>query len=252
MGDLSTYCVTTLPAESIDEAAKLMALAFSDSPAYNFIFQGDINYRKDSLTWLFQKNLNLIQRRHPSALKGVFDGEDSNNKLIACCMWTPSSHVKLSKWDMISAGLWLVPFKFGIATLRRFFQVTDQMESGEKDFFSLSSENSTFVMLERMAIHPDFQGQGLGTKYLKSLLSETNIPIRLVTQEHRNVTFYERLGFVVVGQKEMEAHPAPSKNADDDHNDRRFTLTFWFMVRDPPIGLSSDDSYLEFTVSGDQ
>mmetsp|Transcript_15462 Transcript_15462/g.27321 ORF Transcript_15462/g.27321 Transcript_15462/m.27321 type:complete len:238 (+) Transcript_15462:71-784(+) len=234
--DLSTQ---TLPAYAINEAAKVMAMAFSDSPAYNFIFQGDPTYRLGALEWFFEKNLRLIQRRCPSALKGVLDIE---GKVIACFLWTPSSHVKVSTWDMIiTAGLWQLPFKFGLATLKRLLQTVGHIESGERDFFSASfseGNSSDFIMLERMAIRPDFQGRGLGTKCLKSMIIKTEdpIPIRLLTQEHRNVAFYKRLGFGVVGEMEMMSH--------NDRNDHGFTTLFtsWFMIREPPVGLPSDDS----------
>ena len=230
-----------LPVNKIDEAAKLMADAFSNSPGYTFIFQHDAEYRRKALEWLFQRNLILIQRRCPSSFRGVLDESD---KLIACFLWTHSSHANISTWDMIKAGMWQIPFRFGTSTLSRLLYAMEHMDQGELDCFqdcvsegkddsnlksdvstkSSSSLHSTnpkpFVRLERMAVHTDYQGKGLGSKVLRSVISETKIPMRLETQEQRNVRFYERVGYRVVGEV---------KACEDDD---MYMFTSWFMTRD--------------------
>mmetsp|Transcript_48488 Transcript_48488/g.71877 ORF Transcript_48488/g.71877 Transcript_48488/m.71877 type:complete len:229 (+) Transcript_48488:283-969(+) len=213
--------VSVLPADSINEAAKVMALAFSDSPAYNFIFQGDLAYRRAALEWVFVRNLSLIHCRNPSAFRGVVDRKADT--IMACFLWIPSCDSKLSTWDLVvTAGFWMIPFKFGLSTLKRLLQVIDN-ENKAKVFFSNSEESDPYVVLERMAVHPDFQGKGLGTKCLRSMISKITVPLRLQTQELRNITFYERLGFRVVGNLKL---------SENDHEDR-YTFTSWFMTRKP-------------------
>ena len=115
----------------------------------------------------------------------------------------------------------LFPLKFGLATLKRLLQVMEDMEKGCKDIFP-SSNKSEYVRLERMVVHPDFQGKGLGTKCLQNVIKKTEVPIHLMTQEQRNVTFYNRSGFRVLGQRDM--------SSQNDNEDKRFMFTSWFMI----------------------
>lgn len=207
---------SVLPAQAIDQAAKVMAEAFANSPSYTFIFRGTVEHRRGALEWLFRRNLGLIHIRCPDAFRGMLD---KDGQVIACFLWTPSSHKKLSTWDMLKAGLWQMPFLFGISTVQRLLTIMDNFEETEKDAFP--KDENDFIMLERMAVHPDFQGRGLGSKCLKSVLSEaTASKVRLVTQESRNVTFYKRLGFRVVAE------------ADQFENEKEYTYHNWYMSLD--------------------
>lgn len=56
--------------------------------------------------------------------------------------------------------------------------------------------------LEALGVHPDHQRQGLGRRLLRPVLQEadrTGVACYLETAEDRNVTYYERSGFSVVG-----------------------------------------------------
>ena len=53
-----------------------------------------------------------------------------------------------------------------------------------------------YYCLQRMIVHKEMQGKGVGSKYLGSALKkadEEQVPVFLTTQEARNVTFYSRL-----------------------------------------------------------
>lgn len=72
--------------------------------------------------------------------------------------------------------------------------------------------------LEVIAVHPHLQGRGLGRKALCSALDHTsNGPVILECTRQDNVAFYERMGFKVVEEVELEESGAAVK--------------LWFMLR---------------------
>lgn len=214
--DMDLQC-QVLPASFMDEAAAVMADAFSDSPAYNYIFMHDQKYRRHALEWLFKRNIPLIFRRCPSALRGILNDE---GQVVACFLWTPSPHQNLSTWDVvIRAGMWQIAFRFGFATLKRLMQVVDFFDNTHAKFFDAAED---FCMLERMAVRSDYRGQGLGTKALQSVIPKTDRTMRLVTQEEQNVRFYQRLGYTIVGEED-------SCHEEDDH----YNYHSWFMTLGP-------------------
>lgn len=220
MNEMSDLKCQILPKNTINEAATVMAAALSRSPVYTYIFQGDIAYRQKALEWLFRKNISFIQHQCPSAFRGIMD---TQGKIIACFLWTPSLYTKISTREQIQAGMWLIPFKFGVFTLRRLMHVRGIQYQDENEFYKTinASQEFNFIQLERMAVHPDFQGQNLGTKCLDGVISDNNqyISIRLITQCARNVRFYKRLGFSVVGESKF------------CQNDEDLVFKNWYMNR---------------------
>jgi GNAT superfamily N-acetyltransferase len=207
-----------LDSSYIPECAKVMAEALSESPSYVYIFRGTKGYRTNALEWLFERNLRLTVGKCPLTLRGILDAE--TGQVICCFLWTPVEHADLKLWEMIQAGLWQLPIRFGFLTLNRLLKLMDQMEAAggkPRDMNSITgdmdqeSSATKYIMLERMAVRPSFQGKGLGTKALRAVLQEeqaklnrledgTNsqqLEIHFETQEERNVLFYSRLGFEV-------------------------------------------------------
>jgi GNAT superfamily N-acetyltransferase len=202
-----------LPPQFYREAASVMAEAFSDSPAYNYIFQEDLaahNKKYAILEWMFHAYIVAICKRSPSALRGLLDDHDDERKVIVCCfMLVESPHDHLSMWDMIVAGLWQGPFRFGLPALRRLLATLDVFQADAHHFGT-----TNYVMLERMAVRADRRGQGIGSACLRQVIIQQqakdddddaaqggNVKWRgiiLHTQLDANVRFYQKLGFHVV------------------------------------------------------
>ena len=159
-----------LSEDAVHETAKVMAKAFATSPAYAFLFQGAPPYRRKALEWFFERNLKFARSRCPSALRGVLN---EDGEVVACFLWLPSAHLKLSTWDILfGAGLWQIPFRFGLSTLKRIAWIADHLDQSEINLYGPAKERRIFVKLERMAVRPDFQGQGLGTTCLETVLCQ--------------------------------------------------------------------------------
>lgn len=208
-----------LDASHIPECAKIMAQAFSDSPAYNYIFQENQEYRESALEWIFQRNVQLMIQKCPTVLRGFVNRQ---GQVLACFLWVPSNTSKLTMWEMIMAGMWQIPFRFGLATLQRLLQLMDSMEAAMSA--TVSSHNQTnpmpFIHLQRMVVRPDCQGKGIGSRSLLAILQEShNITVHLDTQEKRNVRFYQKLGWEVAEEQ------------DFCQQDANFQFHSWHMVR---------------------
>lgn len=194
-----------LDATYVSECAKVMAHAFSNSPAYTFIFQGSQEYRQEAIEWVLEQNIHLMLTKCPTVLRGWVDTTNSTNsgRVLCCFLWVPGEAAKLSTWDLVvTGGMWKLPLRYGISTLLRLLSFLDQMKSVKGQISS--SDSTPIVLLQRMVVHPDYQGKGIGTLALKTILQQSGGQqnIYLDTQEERNVVFYQRLGWQVEHEKD--------------------------------------------------
>jgi GNAT superfamily N-acetyltransferase len=159
---------------------------------------------------MFKRNITLIQRRCPSAFRGVLNDK---GEVVACFLWTPSPYHKISPCDMIKAGIWQIPYRFGIPTLLCLTKVVEWLDEMEERFYEA---NAAFCMLERMVVRPEYQGKGIDSKCLKSSM------LVAPSEASLNVRLYQRLGYTVVGEVDFQ---------DDD--DTAFAFHSWFMSQQP-------------------
>jgi ribosomal protein S18 acetylase RimI-like enzyme len=67
------------------------------------------------------------------------------------------------------------------------------------------------MYLATVGVHPDHQGQGLGTRLLAPGLAEADarrLPAYLESSNEKNVPLYERLGFAVTAEVQLVAGPS--------------------------------------------
>ncbi|KAL3935243.1 MAG: hypothetical protein SGBAC_009206 [Bacillariaceae sp.] len=213
--------------EYIEECASVMAKAFSNSPVYQYMFQGTAEFRTSALEWLFAKNIRIVLDKCPQALRGMLN---EGNQVVCCFMWVPQEHQNVSLGEMLWHGLLKMPIKFGLDSVKRMLQVLDEFEMPSKEYIAQvnKSDQNKMVMegsiqLQRMVVRPDCQGQGLGSKALKAVIAQESakgkVNLHLETQSLRNVTFYERLGFKVVWDRDFY------------EEDKEHKFHSWYMVR---------------------
>ena len=220
--------------------------------------------------WLFQKNLQIMLNRCPSACKCVrlqrtvnnrqsTDNEgasrnekEEDQKVVATLLWIPIEHQEIDIMTMLQYGMYQLPFRFGWSSLQRLLGTLDEFKLAWKELMTPTSgcasacvscdngdatttssfSSSNCISLERMTVLPEYQGQGIGGEAIRQLLAKADDDvvagaspplIRLATQEARNVVFYERLGFRVIGQ--CQFGDRTSTNEGDSYPS-------WFMVRE--------------------
>jgi len=191
----STIECQILDSSYIATCSRIMAEAYIDSPVYVYIFQDFpiSEQRKNCLEWLFQRNLRMIFRKTDSALRGIL----KDDTVIACFLWMPSEFQEASFSDMMTVGLWEIPFRFGYKTMKRLLHVMDEMKDDLTEMRGRFASDEPYIMLERMVVRPEYQGQKWGSRVLQTTFESMKKPreVWLTTQLERNVTFYSRLGF---------------------------------------------------------
>ena len=233
MDDQSSLC--ELPAECIHDAAVLAANAMVDNSIYVTMCHGpnydgknnnnndndDRMFRKQFLTWLFERNFRL--RLGTSVNRAVFENSSSDDgkkkKLLAFFMFVSPDVPNVGLLDMLREGFLLVPIKFGFGVMKRLLSIKDEYERIEHAVMDKHGITSLYK-LERMVVHPSYQGKGVGSKALQQALDEADtkgLPVLLGTQEERNLRFYNKLGFEVVDTANLCG------------------CTHWSMLRQPQI-----------------
>jgi ribosomal protein S18 acetylase RimI-like enzyme len=187
---LSQLCPLVI--EKVEEAATLAAHAFLENPSYGYLFE-DVGSSRDllsALTWLFTRNIRL----RLSAGRCAFASD--SGKMVCFFMLQYPNSGEISTFSMIMSGLLTMPFVHGWTCFFRLLEIKKYHENLDSSIREKVGEK--YVMLERMVVSPEYQGQGIGRQCLSAGLQEAadaGLGMILSTLSVRNVAFYSRLGF---------------------------------------------------------
>jgi GNAT superfamily N-acetyltransferase len=150
----------------IEAAAIMCARAFLDSPSYVDIYRGggDASWRLAELQWLFSTHFRVIHAKNPSALRGGYDGEPST--LVCFFMFIPSNMPSISLMDKLYAGFFALPFRVGWNV---YSQLTATSDHFDKAFHDMIPDRPC-IDVYRMAVSPEHQGKGIGSKCLGNIV----------------------------------------------------------------------------------
>jgi predicted N-acetyltransferase YhbS len=114
---------------------------------------------------------------------------------------------------------------FGPTVLRNLLRVKRDHEAElrvvKAKAFGDNAPNVDFCLLERLAVSSSWQGKGIGTRAVRTALDEVDAagwPCLISTNETRNISFYERLGFQIVHQTNVQVGDCSA-------------VTCWYMLR---------------------
>ncbi|MEM9151544.1 MAG: GNAT family N-acetyltransferase [Cyanobacteria bacterium P01_F01_bin.3] len=204
--------VLQLQPSQIDTASKIAANAFMADPVFSYLTPDDPKLKFQALTWLMSRLIYYcMQYGHTyttSDLKGI-------------AVWLPpSGEFSSSLFQQLKLALQLelykLPVKVGWKRLKRWRHVFQTIDRTQRQDMGKSS----YWELGLMAVHPDSQGQGIGTQLLKPILDRTSdegLPCYVVTATEPAVNFYQKNGFEVLRNQRLGDH-AP---------------LFWALKRDP-------------------
>lgn len=184
--------IQVLPEGDVDTAGAVLGRAFRDDPLYNFLF-ARVADRPAAIAWLMHRLVCCGQRyglAHTTA-----------PEVQGLAVWLGPEHPHLSTWQMVRAGLLKFPFRFGLSTLRRLFQILDYLEE-----IRLRSVDPAHWYLLALGVDTPLQGRGIGGKLLGPVLQQADqrkTSCYLETQTVANVAFYRRHGFEVVTECEI-------------------------------------------------
>jgi GNAT superfamily N-acetyltransferase len=200
----------------IHATAEVLANAFADNRAYVWMHPRAAK-RASDLRAFFERNL----RWHlPLDLTWV---ATRGSRVVGTSTLEPPGGVRSEVREAIAH--WLVPTvrDQGLRTFLR--TAAASREFGER--YRALIEGTRYYHLHAVAVAPDFQGNGVGSRLVaatlqecEQLLARDSAPVVLSTQRERNLRFYQRAGFVLKEDHQMGV----------GWGSRGFRT--WFMVRD--------------------
>ena len=172
-----------LKASDFDRASKILGEAFRDDPIWKEILFD----APEKFSVLFGVPLKY-------ALKyGLVYAPSPDLEGIA--VWLDSSKVEMGMWRMMRSGSIPIAMKLGGKIAKRMSKTFAQITKDRKQ-----NIKAPYYYLYVLGIDSDRQGQGIGSKFMKTFIENIppNVPLYLETESKRNVRFYEKLGFEIV------------------------------------------------------
>ncbi len=170
------------------QAAELLAGAFHNESTYRFVLP-DEKKRADVLPWLFDRVVRYTVLYGDAYTTPSLEG-------VAC--WLSPGGMHLSLGRLVRSGLYGTPLKMGLAAYRRF-----AVYKSYSDGLHRRHAPASHWYLWAVGVRPGLQGRGIGGRLLEPVLARASADgtaCYLETGEERNLRFYEKHGFRVVGE----------------------------------------------------
>ncbi|HEX4129142.1 MAG TPA: GNAT family N-acetyltransferase [Pirellulales bacterium] len=180
--------MNSIDSGSLDPLVELLIEAFWDDPWFSSL-AADGTRRRKILQTLFGALVRYAHRHH--AIAATTSGD-----AVAC--WLPRDVPTFTTWGLLRAGIWRLPLLLGRDRMHRFMAHVEHVEALRKRL-----QPTPHMYLALLAVAPRSQGTGVGGQLLESVLKqldESATPFYLETHNPRNVPFYERHGFALLGQ----------------------------------------------------
>lgn len=205
--------VVPIEERHVDAAARVLARAMDVDAGWRYLFP-DSRRRERGLVGFFRRNLRLHLPH-----RCTYVGLDAAKCVVGTATVRPPGGINTSRWAMVRHGLLPFGLAHGIGAVRRLLWLKDTYEALESEL----AGGRSHWFLHMMAVDPDRQGRGLGSKILDAVLPTTpgrsrNVDTVLTTHLRRNLPFYERVGFRNSWERRLEPPDADP-------------FTVWGMIR---------------------
>jgi GNAT superfamily N-acetyltransferase len=189
--------VTRVQTEHISALAPLLARAFDVDPAYQYLFP-EPSQRIAGLTDFFARN--LATHLPAACTHALLVAADA----VATVTLRPPGGVHISTLTMLRRGLLPFVFAHGHAAVKRLFWLKGTYDALERE----ASQAQPHWYVHMMAVRPDLQGQGHGSRLLAQVLEQTSdrdpqLPTVLTTHLPENLVFYRGAGFETIGERKL-------------------------------------------------
>lgn len=215
MTDQGDIVVRKLISADVHATAEVLANAFADNPAYVWMHPRSAKRASDlrafferNLRWHLPLDLTWVATRGP--------------QIVGTSTLEPPGGVQSGLREAIAH--WLVP-TVRAQGLRTFLRTAAAgREFGER--YRALIQGTQYYHLHALAVAPDFQGNGVGSRLVAATLQECELlardsaPVVLSTQRERNLPLYQRAGFVLKEHHQMGVR----------WGSRGFRT--WFMIRE--------------------
>jgi ribosomal protein S18 acetylase RimI-like enzyme len=187
--EASTLTVAHLDAAQVDEAADLLTRAFFASPIWPWLVP-DETQRRAAMAWFMSASVRY----------GMLGGEayGAGAPLRGVAIWDrPSDGIDLDP-DGTKSGFHEISSRMGEYVMARFAAMAGSQQVRER-----AMGEQPHWYLPWLAADPASQRTGAGTALLTAMftrLDAAGLPCCTETSNEVNVAYYERHGFVVVGE----------------------------------------------------
>ena len=197
--------LTQLAPADLAAAVDVQSRAFFDDPGFVFTFP-DERSRIERLPWVMQIGIACgIRFGHVDTTAG---------RMLGHAVWLPPGATSVTPDRLNEVGFADAPQRMGEQGLARFGTF---MAVGSAVHERLVPGPHWYLMI--LGVDPPFQGKGVGSALIQPTLSRADadrLPCYLDTTKQRNVWFYEKHGFRVRHEEDIEGG-----------------LHVWMMVREP-------------------
>ncbi|HUF08394.1 MAG TPA: GNAT family N-acetyltransferase [Rhodothermales bacterium] len=197
--------IRELNATDLERAGMALAQAFETDPMFQWMFTDAATRAR------FARQFARVPLRYGLRYGRATESNDAQ----AVSIWIPPER-PLSMMGLIRCGMLAMPFHIGLGPYSRFLGANAVMARFHNEH---ASEPHWYLFV--IGVCPELQGRGLGTALITEGLQRADqdgCACYLETSSERNVPYYERFGFRVVGEAPL------GKNGP----------TGWAMRRDVP------------------
>ncbi len=202
--DVHAPSLVPVPPWEIGRAAELLARTFADDPMMRYLV-ADQQRMLDRPMPLYRASIRMGHRYGVVETTPSFEG---------LAVWVRPGSTDFSVGQMLRTGMATAAVRMGLTSMTRFLRSYGPVEKAKK---SAISEPHWYLMF--LGVEPSLQGRGLGAVLIRPGLLRADadgVPCYLDSTNVRNLTFYERHGFLVVAEGVIPGGPR-----------------FWGMRRDP-------------------
>ncbi|EQC29131.1 hypothetical protein SDRG_13163 [Saprolegnia diclina VS20] len=163
---------------------ELVTISMQNEPPMVAIDPDSADHRYVITKWLTEKRLS-------GNVAASYVYLDDTGRVIAHGILSPpgvGAPAPTTLWQRLVSGFIFAPYYIGWTAYRRLQLLMGDFHGAGPDAY----------MLQALAVDPTLRGQGIGTRFVQSLLHDAlpaGATVQLFTQVERNVSFYEKLGF---------------------------------------------------------
>jgi ribosomal protein S18 acetylase RimI-like enzyme len=170
------------------EMLRIFVDSFQGEPGFQYMFQN--RDRLKQIAWSARLKYELVQPK----LK-TFVAENNGN-IEGFSWWIPPDKSQFSSlWQQLKVGYAATPFRCGLNGFVRMYKFSNQ----ERNLIQTYMQTPRWS-LDSIAVNLDLSRKGLGGKLLQpglELVKKSKSSCFVLTHNDRNVSFYEKYGFVL-------------------------------------------------------
>jgi len=169
----------------MDSVTESLILAFWDDP-FAIYFAPDPNKRRKVLTWMWRSALSYASRW------GVTHTDPTGR---SAAIWLPPGGTSIPMRRMIRTSFIRAPFVLGLRGMTRF----SAMDSITRKAHKRQAPDPHWYLMT-LGVHPDLQGQGIGSALIRVVHDRADAAGQLCyleTATEADVAFYSKRGYEV-------------------------------------------------------